>query len=208
MASDQTLAWMYAEELIEESEALARARAHAEDFDISCITPATGAFLRFLLSTCGASSVVEVGTGTGVSGLYLLASEKVTLTSIDVERETQHVAREIFNREGIRTGRSRLINGRSADLLPRLASASYDVVVLDGDPKETAGDMQEAFRLLRSGGLIVVPRALMGGKVADPARREENVVAMRAVVKETLALPDVHSALLPVGDGVLVVTVP
>lgn len=206
MASDQTLAWMYAEELCEESEALSQARAYAEDFDVTCVTAAAGAFLRFLVRTSGASSIAEVGTGTGVSGLYLLASDNVTLTSIDIERETQHVARNIFASEGIRTGRSRLINGRSADLLPRLAASAYDMVVLDGDPLETPGDVEEAFRLLRTGGLIVIPRALMGGKVADPARREDAVVTMRTLVKELLASPDVDAAIVPVGDGMLVAT--
>lgn len=204
MASDQALAWMYAENLVNESEVVLRARANADDYGIASITPAAGQFLRFLVRTCAAKNVVEVGTGAGVSGLYLLDNPEVTLTTIDVEREAQHSARQVFTEAGIRQARIRLIPGRSADLMPRLAAGSYDVVVLDGDPLEAQGDVSEALRLLRSGGLLVVTRALMGGRVADPARREDDVVAMRELVHSLLESDDVEATLVPIGDGMLV----
>ncbi len=204
MATDQTLAWAYTEDLYAESDVVMQARNLAGEFGISCVSPATGALLRLLVSSTGITSIVEVGTGTGVSGLYLLANGDVTLTSIDVEREAQHGAREAFTKAGVRSGRTRLINGRSADLLPRLAADSTDTADLDGDPMETPEDAQEAMRLLRPGGILVVARALAGGRVADPARREDDVVAIRNLGRELVSSPDLETSMVPVGEGLLI----
>ena len=66
-----------------------------------------GAALRVLAASGGARSVVEVGTGAGVSGLYLLRGMPAdgVLTTIDVEAENQRAAREAFAEDGIRPNR-------------------------------------------------------------------------------------------------------
>ena len=45
--------------------------------------------------------------------------------------------------------------------------------------------------------------ALMHGRVADPARREEEVVAIRDLNRELLESSDLRTSLIPVGDGLL-----
>lgn len=208
MAADHTLAWAYVEDAFaEEDDVIAQARYEAGEYGIASLSAATCVFLRQLARIAGAKSAVEVGTGTGVSGMYLLSVPGLSLTSIDVESEAQHCAREFFAAAGVRSGRIRLINGRSVDLLPRLAANSYDFVLLDGDPLETPGDAQEALRILRPGGLLVLARALMAGRVADPARREEDVVAIRNLGRELLASPDVEASMVPLGEGLVVATV-
>jgi len=205
MAVDQTQSWAYAESASQENVAIATARQAARDYGISSLSPATGAFLQVLAASAHVRSAVEIGTGTGVSGLYLLgASGDLSLTSIDIESETQHIAREAFSKMGIRSGRTRLINGRSADILPRLAARSYDLVLIDADPMEARGDALEALRVLRPNGILVLAHALMSGRVADPARREDDVVAMRNLGRELLDSPDIRSAMIPIGDGLLV----
>ena len=195
MAADHTLAWAYVEDAFaEEDDVIAQARYEAGEYGIASLSAATCAFLRQLARIAGAKSAVEVGTGTGVSGMYLLSVPGLSLTSIDVESEAQHCAREFFA-------------AASVDLLPRLAANSYDFVLLDGDPLETPGDAQEALRILRPGGLLVLARALMAGRVADPARREEDVVAIRNLGRELLASPDVEASMVPLGEGLVVATV-
>ncbi|MDO5724032.1 MAG: O-methyltransferase [Flaviflexus sp.] len=209
MSSDKTLSWAYAEEISEEDDPLlARARQAAEELGIRTVSPATGSLLRLLVATSGARTCVEVGTGSGLSGLYLLgASESCALTTIDVEAEAQRTAREIFGLAGIRPSRTRLIRGRSADILPRLAGNSYDLVLLDGDPGEVEGDAEEAMRILRPGGLLLVARAILGGRVADPARREPDTVSMRELIRELVDSPALTS-LVPIGAGLLLVRKP
>lgn len=203
MSSDKTLSWAFAEEQAAEGDVVAQARAAAEDLGIAAVSPATGALLKLLVSVSGARTAVEVGTGAGVSGLYLLlGSDVLTLTTIDVEAEAQRAARDAFSRAGIRASRTRLIKGRSADILPRLADQSYDLVLIDGDSEEAPGDAEEALRILRPGGLLIIARALLDGRVADPARREPDTVAVRGLVRDVVERSPI-SSLVPIGSGLL-----
>lgn len=203
MAADKTQAWAYAEDVASGTEEFSVTRAGADEIGVTPISPATGRLLRLIAANV--QHAVEVGTGSGLSGLYLLtANPNLILTTIDVDSEAQSVAREAFARAGIRPSRSRIINGRSADLLPRLADSSYDLVFLDGAPSETPGDVEEALRILRPGGILAIDRALLGGKVADPARREPDTVAMRNVIRD-LTEGDHLTSLVPIGSGLLLV---
>jgi len=73
----------YSESLFPESDVIAQARARGQEFGIPNTEQLVGSLIRYLAELIGASAVVEVGTGTGVSGLYLLGLPHLTLTSID-----------------------------------------------------------------------------------------------------------------------------
>lgn len=203
--SDQLQAWSYAEEVSLDDDIAAKARHRGREYGIRSLSSATCAFLSFLAAVSNARNAVEIGTGTGVSGLALLRGNPgLVLTTIDPEAETQSIARAVFAEAGFRPGLTRIINGRSADIFPRLAAESYDLVVIDGDPLEAEGDVVEARRILRSGGSFVLARALLGGLVADPARREEEVVALRNLGKSLLEDESLLVSVVPVGDGLIV----
>ncbi|MGH3346139.1 MAG: methyltransferase, partial [Nocardioides sp.] len=55
-----------------EDDVLVNARARAEEVGVTPIGTGGGAALRFLASVLEARAVVEIGTGTGVSGVWLL----------------------------------------------------------------------------------------------------------------------------------------
>lgn len=164
-----------------------------------------GATLRFLASLVQAKAVAEVGTGTGVSGLWLLRGmvDGGVLTSVDLEAEHQRLARETFTEAGYASQRFRLIPGSALDVLPRLTDGGYDLVFIDGDKVEYGECFDEAIRLVRSGGLIVFDNALWHGKVADPAQRDPETTAIRDLIKQVADDERLRSVLLPVGDGLL-----
>lgn len=204
MAVDKAQSWTYAEQIVVDFPLARQARLQAGELGISPLSPATCRFLRTLAARGKVKHIAEVGTGTGVSGLYLLSgSDDSVLTSIDIDSEAQNYARMNFAEAHIRPGRYRLINGRSADMLPRLSSNSYDLVVIDADPAEAAGDVAEAIRMLRPGGTVVLAHALNGDRVADPARRDDATVALRNLGRELIEAEDLVSSLIPLGDGLL-----
>ncbi|MCI6574288.1 MAG: class I SAM-dependent methyltransferase [Actinomycetaceae bacterium] len=201
---EKAASWLYAEEAVLDQDVAREAREHAAELGIEPLSVATCAFLTSLATLPSVRTIAEVGTGTGVSGLALLAgSPDSTLTSIDVEPVAQNYAREAFAAQGVRSARFRLIGGRSADLLPRLASASYDLVLIDGDPLEAAGDAEEALRMLKAGGILLLAHALNHDLVADPVRRDAVTVALRDLGHELLANDAVAASLLPLSDGIL-----
>ena len=133
MASDKALSWVFAEEFVEENELLAQAREAATDLGADPVSTGVGAALRLLAATCGAKAVLEIGTGAGVSGLWLLQgmSPDGVLTTIDQEVEFHKHARRAFAAAGIPSQRTRLIAGRAlagADNPPQVAQAFHSQI--------------------------------------------------------------------------------
>ncbi|GAB08728.1 putative O-methyltransferase [Gordonia araii NBRC 100433] len=191
----------YVESAIVEDEALVAARGRAQELGAPTISPAVGAMLALLARAAGAKSVVEVGTGVGVSGLWLLAgmADDGVLTTIDPESEYQQAAREAFTAADIPVGRTRLINGSPTEVLPRLADASYELVFLDGEVLDHPRYVTEAIRILRPGGVVVLHQAdamdpSHTGPVADAVREAALVVA-----DDDRFLP----VIIPLGTGLL-----
>ncbi|MDQ6936058.1 MAG: O-methyltransferase [Actinomycetota bacterium] len=198
--------WTYSEQYVDEDEFLANGRARAKEVGVAPIGSGGGAALRFLASVLDARAVVEIGTGTGVSGLWLLRGMRSdgVLTSVDTEAEHQRLARETFNEAGIPPQRARLIPGSALEVLPRLTDGHYDVVFCDGDKQEYSDYLAEALRLLRPGGVVAFDNALWHDRVADPAQRDAETVAIRELGKAVRENETLVPVLLPVGDGLLV----
>ena len=184
---------------------LAAARARATEVGCVPIGAGGGAALRFLAATLQARSVVEVGTGTGVSGVWLLRgmAPDGVLTTVEAEAAHQRLARLTFTEAGFGPGRTRTIVGRALEVLPRLADGAYDLVFCDADKREYPDYLTEAHRLLRPGGVLAMDNALWHDKVADPAQRDPDTVALREVGRGLLADDRFVPLLLPVGDGLL-----
>ncbi|WP_240937919.1 O-methyltransferase [Nocardioides sp. JQ2195] len=197
--------WTYAEEFVAEDEILAAARARAEEVGVVPIGSGVGASLRFLAAVLDARAVVEVGTGTGVSGLWLLRGMRPdgVLTTVDVETEHQRLAKQTFTDAGVPAQRARTIPGAALEVLPRLTDGHYDLVFCDGDKREYADYLKEAMRLLRPGGVVAFDNALWHDRVADPAQRDEETVSIRELGRTIQEAEGLVPVLLPVGDGLL-----
>jgi predicted O-methyltransferase YrrM len=196
----------YAESFAVEDDITVRARDRARELGCVPIGPAGGATLRVLAAATGARGVVEVGTGAGVSGLYLLAgmAPDGVLTTIDVEGEHQRAAKEAFGEAEIASSRYRLINGSAAEVLPRLRDAAYDIVFVDADKSAYTVYYEQALRLLRPGGVVAFDNALWHDRVADPTQRDTDTATLRDLGKAVRGDDRLLSALLPVGDGLLI----
>ena len=107
--------------------------------------------MSLLTKLSGGKAVAEVGTGAGVSGLWLLSgmSDDGVLTTIDIEPEYLRLAKQAFSEAGIGPSRTRLISGRAQEVLTRLADESYDLVFIDADPIDQPDYVVEGVRLLR-----------------------------------------------------------
>jgi len=205
MSAQKPASWAYSEEFIAETEVIEEARARSEELGCTPIMPGAGSALRLLAAAVNAKAVVEVGTGAGVSGLWLLSGmpSDAILTTIDVEAEHQRAAKKAYAAAGIAPQRTRVITGRALDVLPRLTDAAYDMVVIDADKTEYPQYVEEALRLLRSGGVLALDNMLWHDKVADPATRDETTTILRDLGKELRDNESLLPCLLPVGDGVL-----
>lgn len=197
----------FVEEVTIEPEHVARARAHAVELGADPISASVGAQIAVIAAATAALNIVEIGTGGGVSGLWLLhGSPRATLTTIDKEPEHLAAARVAFADAKIPPARARFITGRGADILPRMNDASYDIVLVDADADGVIDYVEHGLRLVRAGGTVLVPRVLAGGAVADPVRRDALTSAYRSLIQETQSSPAVLGALSIVGEGLLQLT--
>lgn len=198
--------WAYAEQFVVEPEVIEAARARGEQLGATPVGSGTGAALRMLAAAVGARSVAEIGTGAGVSGLWLLQGMPTdgVLTSIDISREHQQAAKRAFAEAGVPSQRTRLIVGNALDVMSRLTDGGYDLVLVDGEKTEYPDYVSTAMRLLRSGGILAIDNMLWHDKVADPAARDERTTVLRDLGKQLRDDTGLFASLLPVGDGLFV----
>ncbi|MFZ5847422.1 MAG: O-methyltransferase [Actinomycetota bacterium] len=198
--------WAYAEEFVSEDDVLLAARSRAREVGVVPIGPGGGATLRFLAAVTEARAAVEIGTGTGVSGLWMLRGMRPdgVLTTVDTEAEHQRLAKQTFSDAGIAPQRVRLIPGAALEVLPRLTDGHYDLVFCDGDKLEYSDYLTEALRLLKPGGIVAFDNALWHDRVPDPAQRDAETVAIRELGNLVRHHETLLPLLLPVGDGLLV----
>lgn len=197
--------WAYAEDYTGEDEVVTGARASAADSGVAPIGPGAAAALSLLAAGVSAKAVVEIGTGTGVSGLALLRGMRAdgTLTTVDIDAENQRLARKTFLDAGVASNRFRLIAGAGLDVVTRLTDGHYDLVFCDADRRENTAYLHEALRLLRPGGIVAFAGILTAGRVADPARRDPDTMALRDLIRAVRDDDNLVSALLPTSDGLL-----
>lgn len=193
---------LYADSWLEDDEAIRQARARAEELDCAPISGTLAATLTVLAAALNAKTVVEVGTGTGVSAAALFAgmAPDGVLTSIDTEAENQRAARETLTALGIDHVRMRLIAGRGLEVLARLTDQAYDLVFVNADQLEYPAMLHHVQRLLHPGGMVIFagvqPESESGGKTSESAATREVLAHLRDADHW---LP----ALVPIGSGIV-----
>jgi predicted O-methyltransferase YrrM len=172
------------------------------------VEPAVGATLAVLASSVGARSVVSIGSGGGLGGLWLMRGMRSdgVLTALDGDPEQLRATRTAFAGAGIAPGRARMIFGTPAEVLPRLSSGAYDMVVCAGPPREYAEHLPALLDLVRVGGMLICHGLLEGGRVADRTVRDPQTVVWREIARTIREDEALLSAVLPIGSGLLVAT--
>ncbi|MEO3975928.1 O-methyltransferase [Streptomyces sp. CAU 1734] len=205
ITANRQTSWAFADAFVAEDDALRWARDRARESGLPSVSPGTGAALRLLAATADAKAVAEIGTGTGVSGIYLLQGMRPdgVLTTVDPEPERQQFAKHAFRAAGFAGNRARFIPGRALDVLPRLADGGYDLVFCDGDRTESLEVLAESLRLLRPGGLVCFEGVFARGRTVDSAAQPAEVLRLRELLRAVRESQELLPSLLPVGDGLL-----
>jgi predicted O-methyltransferase YrrM len=197
----------YADRFAPESPELAAARARAERLaGTPPVEPAVGATLALLAHSVSARSVVSIGSGGGVAGLWLLQGMRPdgVLTALDGDPQQLRAARAAFSEAGVPPGRTRLIFGTPGEVLPRLSPGAYDMVCCAGDPREYTAHLPALLDLVRTGGTLTLHGLLAGGRIADRTARDPQTVAWRELARTIREVETLIAVVLPVGTGLLV----
>jgi predicted O-methyltransferase YrrM len=154
------------------------------------ITPEQGRLLNLLAQLLGAKVIVEVGTLTGYSGIWLARAlpPDGMLVTLECNPEHASLARDAFARAGV-ADRVLLLEGPAAETLATLTlEAPPDMLFVDADKANNRTYFDWGWQNVRPGGLIVVDNVLANGRVAEPTNGDayaRTIAAFNRYVTET-----------------------
>lgn len=166
-----------------------------------------GRFLRMLVSVLGATNVVEVGTFTGMSALWIARGLPAggRLTCLELDPVYIELAREAWTEAGV-DDRIDVVIGPALNSLESLpADPAVDFAFVDADKENYRFYVDALLPRLAPSGLIAVDNTLWGGDVVDPRVNDELTIAVRAFNDEMAGRPDLDVVPLTVGDGVTLI---
>ncbi len=172
------------------------------------IGPDQGALLALLVRLIGAKRTLEIGTFTGYSALTVAQAlpEGGKVIACDISEEWTAIARRYWREAGL-DDRIELRLGPAAETLKALLQAggagSFDFAFIDADKSGYDTYYELCLQLIRPNGLIAIDNVLWSGAVLDPKKSDADTVALRALNLKTRDDARVDSALLTVGDGLM-----
>lgn len=165
-----------------------------------------GRLLKLLVEMTGACNVLEIGTFTGYSSVFLALGlpEKGHIDTIEINGELEDLIREGWKRAGI-SDKITLHIGDAIDILSR-NDTSYDLAYIDANKREYSRYYDLVIDRLRPGGIIVVDDVLMGGKVLDLQENKDRQTLGLAEFNDRVSLDTrVEVVMLPLHDGLSII---
>lgn len=153
------------------------------------VPAADGRMLRLLAEAVNAKSVVEIGTSTGISGIWFcLALEKTggRLTTFELDPVRAATARTHFKKAGV-DGLVTIVEGDAHQNITRLKDP-IDVVFIDAEKTGYVDYLNKLLPLVRPGGLILA----------------HNVDMVPAYIKVVTTNPDLDTVLYMQGGGLAI----
>ena len=172
------------------------------------ISPEQGAFMTFLTKVLDVHFAVEVGTFTGYSALCIARGLAAggSLLCCDVSDEWTAIGRPHWEAAGV----ADRIEVRIAPAIETLRSLPADLPVdlafIDADKPSYAAYYDELLARLAPRGVILVDNVLWSGAVVDAKADDENTVAIRKFNDMVAADSRVAAVMLPIGDGLTLIT--
>jgi caffeoyl-CoA O-methyltransferase len=182
--------------LAEETEALGGIAA-------MMMSPEQGAFTTLLANAIGAERALEVGTFTGYGSISIARglAEGGHLVTCDIEESYVAIARRYIAEAGLED-RVEIRMGDAVETLRSLpADEPFDLVFIDADKTGYGDYYEEAVRLARPGGVILIDNVFRGGTVVDPGDHEDATKAIRSLNERIAADERVEIAMVPISDG-------
>ena len=170
--------------------------------------PEQAQLMGLLVELTGARRVLEIGcfTGYGTLAMALALPPDGRVLTLDLNPDWVELGRRAWREAGVED-RIEVRFGLAEDSLDRLIGAgeagSFDLAFIDADKKSYDVYYERSLVLIRPGGLIMIDNVLWGGAVADPASRDRQTEALRALNAKLQADPRVTMALVPIGDGLM-----
>ncbi|KAL0071285.1 hypothetical protein AAF712_001851 [Marasmius tenuissimus] len=144
-----------------------------------------GKFLNLLVKSSNSKRILEVGTLGGYSAICLARAlpEDGELVTLELEEKHAQVAVENIAYAGLEK-KCTVIVGPAYDSMKKLSSdQSFDFVFIDADKQSNLKYFEEAKRLVKKNGIIIVDNVFRQGHVADPEYSDPKVEGVRELLR-------------------------
>ncbi|MBE2226912.1 MAG: O-methyltransferase [Ignavibacteria bacterium] len=174
----------------------------AKNIPLIQVSPETGKLLGMFIKMIGAKHVLEIGTLTGYSTIWMARAlpDEGSVTTLELTRAHADEALNNYKKAGL-DGKIELILGKALDSLDTLSGRSFDLVFIDADKENCVNYFNKVINMVRPGGLIITDNTLRRGEVIDP---NPGPGAQGIIAYNKLAANDsrVESLLVPIDDGI------
>ena len=166
------------------------------------VSPETGKLLGMFIKMIGAKNVLEIGTLTGYSTIWMARALPADgkITTLELTKAHADEALSNYKKAGLE-GKIELILGKALDSLDTLTGMSYDMVFIDADKENCVNYFNKVIHMIRPGGLIITDNTLRRGEVIDsnPGPGAKGIIAYNELVANDSR---VESILIPIDDGI------
>lgn len=183
----------------------------AHEAGVPVIPHETVVFLQFFLGQLKPKNILEVGTAIGFSSSLMAqyVGKNGHVTTIDRFDVMIRKAKKTYERLGL-TEKVTLLEGQAADILPTL-EGPYDFIFMDSAKSKYIEFLPECLRLLPVGGVLMVDDVFQGGTILEPIEeipRGKRTIhrKLNEFLETAMNHPGLTSTLLPLGDGVILIT--
>lgn len=165
-------------------------------------------FLSLLTRAINAKNVLELGTFRGYATVHLATgvSDDGKVITCEASLERVPEAREAFKKLGLEN-KIELIHGKARDIMERFIGEErkFDLIFIDADKANYQHYFEQALKLIRSKGVILIDNTLWAGLVAFENPGDKVGVAMREFNSFIFKKMSDRAVILPVWDGLTMV---
>lgn len=182
---------------------LASMRRFADENDIPIAEPETAALLRFLCGVKKPERILEIGTAIAYSSILMAGSCNAEIVTLERNEEMYALAGKFIGQAGY-TDRIKTVFGDAVDTIERV-EGNFDIVFIDA----SKGHYEDFFTKasLSENGIFICDNVLYKGMTATDElllkRKTTIVKRLRKFISDICGNREYYSALLPIGDGVL-----
>ncbi|NBC03796.1 MAG: O-methyltransferase [Bacteroidetes bacterium] len=158
--------------------------------------PQVGMLLKMLVQISGSKRILEIGTFTGYSAIWMADALPVdgTLITLEMNERYRDISRQFFEKEEYKSKIKQKM-GNALEVIPTL-SGVFDLIFLDADKISYPTYYEMLKPKLKAGGLFVIDNVLWGGEVLRPS--DEKSRAIHKLNKMIRDNKEVEQVMIPV----------
>jgi predicted O-methyltransferase YrrM len=167
------------------------------------IGPDQGQFMQLLIKLNQTRSILELGTFTGYSALWMALAlpDDGHIISCDIKEDWSKIAREHWMQAGV-ADKITLKLQPALTVLAQQSPNQFDMIFIDADKANYPKYYEQSVALIKPGGVILVDNIFCGGRVMDKKITREAVEKIRetsAIMKNDHRM---DLSIIPIGDSI------